>query len=48
MFKPKIFDTLKNYSRQQFGKDAMAGLIVGVVGLPLAIIAISSRTTCWL
>src|SRR6478735_4213650 len=37
MFKPKIFDTLKNYSRQQFGKDIMAGLIVGVVALPLAI-----------
>jgi sulfate permease, SulP family len=37
MFKPKIFDTLKNYTRQQFGKDVMAGLIVGIVALPLAI-----------
>ncbi len=37
MFKPKLFDTLKNYSRQQFGKDLMAGLIVGIVALPLAI-----------
>ena len=37
MFKPKIFDTLKNYNRQQFGKDLMAGLIVGIVALPLAI-----------
>jgi len=37
MFKPKIFDTLKNYTRQQFGKDVMAGVIVGVVALPLAI-----------
>ncbi|MFZ4771722.1 MAG: SulP family inorganic anion transporter, partial [Ferruginibacter sp.] len=37
MFKPKIFDTLKNYSRQQFGKDVLAGLIVGIVALPLAI-----------
>jgi SulP family sulfate permease len=37
MFKPKIFDTLKNYNRQQFGKDVMAGLIVGIVALPLAI-----------
>ena len=35
MFKPKIFDTLKNYNRQQFGKDVMAGLIVGIVALPL-------------
>jgi sulfate permease, SulP family len=37
MFKPKIFDTLKNYNRQQFAKDLMAGLIVGLVALPLAI-----------
>ena len=37
MFRPKLFDTLKNYTRQQFGKDAMAGLIVGIVALPLAI-----------
>src|SRR3984957_771388 len=37
MFKPKIFDTLKNYNRQQFSKDLMAGLIVGLVALPLAI-----------
>jgi len=37
MFKPKILDTLKNYTRQQFGKDLMAGLIVGIVALPLAI-----------
>ena len=37
MFTPKIFDTLKNYNRQQFGKDVMAGLIVGIVALPLAI-----------
>jgi SulP family sulfate permease len=37
MFTPKIFDTLKHYNRQQFGKDLMAGLIVGLVALPLAI-----------
>jgi sulfate permease, SulP family len=37
MFKPKLFDTLKNYNRQQFTKDLMAGLIVGLVALPLAI-----------
>ena len=37
MFKPKIFDTLKNYNRRQFSKDLMAGLIVGLVALPLAI-----------
>lgn len=37
MFRPKLFDTLKNYNRQQFTKDLMAGLIVGLVALPLAI-----------
>ncbi|MEP6610934.1 MAG: SulP family inorganic anion transporter, partial [Mucilaginibacter sp.] len=37
MFKPKLIDTLKNYTRDQFIKDAIAGLIVGVVALPLAI-----------
>ncbi len=37
MFRPKLFDTLKNYSRQQFGKDLLAGIIVGIVALPLAI-----------
>src|SRR5688572_15348264 len=37
MFKPKILDTLQNYSRAQFSKDLIAGLIVGIVALPLAI-----------
>src|SRR5947209_4396155 len=37
MFKPKLVDTLKNYNRKQFFKDALAGIIVGVVALPLAI-----------
>ncbi len=37
MFRPKLFDTLKNYNRQQFGKDLLAGIIVGIVALPLAI-----------
>jgi SulP family sulfate permease len=37
MFKPKLFDTLKTYNRQQFSKDLMAGIIVGIVALPLAI-----------
>jgi SulP family sulfate permease len=37
MFRPKIFDTLKNYNRHQFRKDIMAGLIVGLIALPLAI-----------
>ncbi len=37
MFRPKLFDTLKGYNRSQFSKDVMAGLIVGIVALPLAI-----------
>jgi SulP family sulfate permease len=37
MFRPKILDTLRNYDRHQFGKDLMAGVIVGIVALPLAI-----------
>ena len=37
MFRPKLLDTFQNYNRQQFIKDIVAGLIVGVVALPLAI-----------
>ena len=37
MFKPKIVDTLRTYNRQQFSKDLVAGIIVGIVALPLAI-----------
>lgn len=37
MFRPKILDTLKNYNKASFLKDAIAGIIVGVVALPLAI-----------
>lgn len=37
MFRPKLLDTLKGYDRQQFTKDVLAGLIVGLVALPLAI-----------
>ncbi len=37
LFRPKLIDTLKNYSREQFYKDLIAGIIVGVVALPLAI-----------
>lgn len=37
MFRPKLFDTLQQYNRQKLVKDLMAGLIVGIVALPLAI-----------
>jgi SulP family sulfate permease len=36
-FRPKLFDTLANYNRALFFKDMMAGIIVGIVALPLAI-----------
>ena len=36
-FKPKLFSTLRNYNRQQFTTDLLAGIIVGIVALPLAI-----------
>ncbi|MGP1362951.1 MAG: SulP family inorganic anion transporter [Bacteroides sp.] len=36
-FSPKLFDSLKNYSAKSFAQDAMAGIIVGIVALPLAI-----------
>ena len=36
-FKPKLFSTLKNYTKEDLISDLMAGLIVGIVALPLAI-----------
>ncbi|MDD5210161.1 MAG: SulP family inorganic anion transporter [Elusimicrobiales bacterium] len=46
MLIPKLFDTLKDYSAEKFSKDATAGLIVGIVSLPLAIaFAIASGAT---
>ncbi len=36
-FKPQFFSCLKNYNSQKFSQDAMAGLITGIVALPLAI-----------
>lgn len=37
MFVPKLFVTLKSYTREQFYKDLIAGIVVGVVALPLCI-----------
>ena len=37
VFKPEIFSTFKDYNKQKFYSDLMAGLIVGIVALPLAI-----------
>jgi len=36
-FKPKFVTALKNYNRQSLTSDIMAGVIVGIVALPLAI-----------
>ena len=46
MFVPKSITTLKSYSRSQFRSDLAAGVIVGIVALPLAIaFAIASGVT---
>ncbi len=37
MFSPKLVTCLKDYSKDKFFKDCIAGLIVGVVAIPLAI-----------
>jgi SulP family sulfate permease len=45
-FVPKLWTTLQSYDRQQFGRDAIAGIIVGIVAIPLAIaFAIASGVT---
>lgn len=36
-FKPKLFDSLKSYTKEKFLNDLMSGIIVGIVALPLAI-----------
>ena len=36
-FSPRLFTDLKHYSKEAFAADLMAGLIVGIVALPLAI-----------
>jgi SulP family sulfate permease len=46
MFTPKLVDTLKTYTKKQFINDLFAGIIVGIVALPLAIaFAIASGVT---
>ena len=36
-FKPKMVSAIRNYNKKTFTADLMAGLIVGIVALPLAI-----------
>ncbi len=35
--KPKLFSVLKNYKKDQFVKDVVAGIIVAIIALPLSI-----------
>ena len=37
VFCPKLFQTLRQYNRAQFAQDTLAGIIVGIVAIPLAI-----------
>ena len=37
MYKPKLISCLKNYDKKTFTADLTAGIIVGIVALPLAI-----------
>src|SRR5690242_21676507 len=46
LYVPKLVTTLRNYSREQFVRDLTAGIIVGVVAIPLSIaFAIASGVT---
>ncbi|MBN1775713.1 MAG: sodium-independent anion transporter, partial [Clostridiales bacterium] len=43
IFNPKILSTMKGYTREQFVKDVVAGVIVAIIALPLSIaLAIAS------
>ncbi len=43
IFQPKVFSTLRNYSKKQFVNDLVAGVIVAIIALPLSIaLAIAS------
>ena len=46
MFRPKILTTLRGYTLPAFGSDLAAGIVVGIVAIPLAIaFAIASGVT---
>ena len=36
-FTPKLFSVLKSYTKEQFVKDVIAGIIVAIIALPLSI-----------
>ncbi len=35
--KPKLFSVMKTYTKEQFVKDVIAGIIVAIIALPLSI-----------
>ena len=37
VFRPKLFETLRGYTKERLLQDALAGWIVGVIAIPLAI-----------
>lgn len=44
--KPKLFSVMKTYTKQQFIKDVVAGVIVAIIALPLSIaLALASGVT---
>lgn len=46
MLIPKLFTVLQSYDRKQFTRDLVAGIVVGIIALPLAIaFAIASGVT---
>ena len=36
-YKPKLFSVIKNYTKEQFIKDVVSGIIVAIIALPLSI-----------
>ena len=43
VFQPKLFSSMKHYSKAQLGKDIISGIIVAIIALPLSIaLAIAS------
>ena len=47
--KPKLFSVMKTYTKEQFVKDLIAGIIVAIIALPLSIALALSRgvTPAW-
>lgn len=44
--KPKLFSVMKHYSKEQFVKDVISGIIVAIIALPLSIaLALASGVT---